>query len=451
MNSVTMSRAMVGYVCFLLLFFGVTSPIVGAVSTDNSQRGSLQRFIDAASPGDTVIIPAGQYVGPVIIRKAMTLQADQGATLFTPSGTSAPAVTVQADGVRIVGLHIVQPNDDEYSTAVLLEKVNATVLRNLHIETNSFGILLREANQSNITHNNIEWLNRESSAKQATKKNGIDLFKANDNVIDSNKITAMHDGIYVESSHRNTLTHNSIFHSRYGIHTMYSQQPVIRYNLGEYNVTGAMVMGVQGAVVEQNTFRKQSENVNSQGILLFDVQKSYVRHNVVDGNRVGLYIEQSSHNYITHNEVIRNFVGVQWLESANNQFTQNDFVANVIAAEVDEQAGNTMKHNYWDAFQGIDVDGDRISNTSFAISPFFQRVTKQVPAFQLFFQSPSMLFLESMMTLDQSSWMKDEAPLMQPVGRTSVASSTSTVWTMALWLSLMMLMVSLIYYLGVKR
>lgn len=165
-------------------------------------------------------------------------------------------------------------------------------------------------------------------------------------------------------------------------------------------------------------------------------------------------MELSSDNELKGNDVWRNFTGVQLLESEGNRFSGNRFVANVVEAEAADSAGNVMEHNYWDAFQGLDVDGDGTSDMPYAINPFYQRLIDRTPAFQLFFQSPGIAFLSGMFAERNADWSSDFSPLMKmPVETfetTRLAKSQDLVVAIA-GILLMLSSITIIYYLGVKR
>ncbi|PWV89435.1 nitrous oxidase accessory protein [Paenibacillus cellulosilyticus] len=437
-----------GWLAACLLLLGVFVWIAPCAAYASLDKGTIQQLIDEAKPGDTVTIAPGEYRGAITIDKSVTLVGEPGTVIVNDA--AQPAVTITADGVSVSGITVEQRSMEE-STAIELVASN-TMLSNLDIHTHAFGIRLRKSNRNEIADNSIQWLGEMSGqeVKMSAKRNGIDLYDSHDNVISGNRISSMNDGIYQESSHRNQVIGNRIDHSRYGIHCMYTEGTIVRGNAGNYNVTGAMVMGVTDAIVEDNSFTKQSENVNSQGLLLFDVHTSTIANNRVEGNRIGFYVEQSSKNDIRNNSIERNFVGIQFLESEGNELQANDFIANVINAEATDSPDNRLTANFWDNFSGIDADGNGRSDISYAINPFFQQLTHQTPAFQLFFQSPGMQFLETMMQSDRSSWTVDIEPLMMPAGQQAMAGKHNSY---TFWVSLCLLLIStiIIYNTGVKR
>jgi nitrous oxidase accessory protein len=376
----------------------------------HQEHQELQALLDAAKPGDSIILKEGVYEGPVVIDKRLVLSADKPGGVILRNNSSRPALSIQGDGVKVEGLSIQDISVKENAT--VLVSGQRVILAGLHILTGADGIAIRDAHDGTVKDTVIQWAPK--GVRQANKGNGIDLYNAHRWTLTGNEITDVHDGIYMENSDDALVSGNVLRLSRYGVHCMYTKRTVIENNEGDRNVTGAMVMTARQVSVVGNTFTKQSENVNSQGILLYDAHETSVKDNRVDGNRVGLYIEQSTLNKVEGNSVSYNFIGLQLLESDDNGITGNGFVGNVADAQARGSRSNSIRGNYWDGFQGIDTDGDGSSDISYAINPFFQGLTQKRPPFQLFFQSPGMVFLEGLYGGDSSGWARDSAPLMAP-------------------------------------
>jgi nitrous oxidase accessory protein len=413
-------------------------------------RNNLQDLIKRAKPGDTLLIQPGDYKGPLVIDKPVEIKAMSGKVRII-NESNQPAIQLMASHSRLIGLEIV--DQAPKSSAAIVVTGNDNILNNLNIQTKSSGIRLRKASRNMIQKSTISWLEQkgEPPTPLSNKGNGIDLWGAHENRITENVISNLHDGIYLESSNWNRIEGNRLERSRYGIHCMYTNYMIIRNNVGSYNVTGAMIMGVTNSRVIGNTFYKQSENVNSQGLLMYDVRTSVIRQNHLEDNRVGLYVERSQNNELSNNIISRNFVGLQLKDANQNKSSGNQFYANVIQAEAVNSYDNEMKGNYWDDFKGIDIQNTGYSTIPYEINPFFQKLTESIPAYQLFFQSPGMSFLESMFTTNQDTWTKDISPLMKPSFKKGENSSPTTQTTF--WLGLFLLVASIIniFYLGVKR
>lgn len=342
----------------------------------------LQPMIDSARSGETLTLAPGTYLGPVHIDKRLTINgSNNGATLMNTAADGQIAVLIQADGVQLENLNI-QQNLDGEAAAVQVE-ADRVVLKGLAIHTAGFGIVLREADRGVITGNKIRWFIPQGTAP-GTRGNGIDLYNAHGTEIRENEISYLRDGIYLENSPNTVVDQNKLSYLRYGVHCMYINGSSVTNNAGEYNITGAMIMGVTDVVVSGNSFRKQSRNVHSQGILLYDVQTSSIVNNVVEGNRVGIYMQQSSDNTLQNNLVLRNYIGIQFEDAEGNRFQRNGFVANVIEAQATGSRDNELKENYWDAFSGLDLTGDGVSDLPYAINPFYQQLVSGNASYQLF-------------------------------------------------------------------
>lgn len=424
-----------------VVFYGI------AFAENSSGPIPLQPRIDRAVNGEVITLAPGTYSGPIVIDKSVTIQGDDSVVLINPK--AAPAISVQSDEVRLTGFRVRQEHLGEH--AAIHVTANQVVLSDLDIESQGYGIILRKASQGTLQHNLIRWTGP-SSTKNALKGNGIDLYASQEIRITDNEIHDVRDGIYMENSRSIEVANNRLFGNRYAIHLMYVHLSNVTGNLGERNVTGAMVMGANKAVVTGNTFRKQSENVHSQGILLYDVQRSIVADNVLEGNRVGLYIQESSENEISRNDLLRNFVGVQFNHAEGNELHSNRFVSNVIEAQAVESRNNVIRHNYWDSFQGLDLNGDGVSEAAYAINPFYQRLIQRNSAFQLFFQSPGMMFLSDLHTEGRSEWLTDLSPRMKLDAASRAYAGDNENNRFVPWLGgLLLLAAGYMFYLGGRR
>lgn len=385
----------------------------------------LQPLIDATPAGQTLVLSGERpYAGPAVVSAAISIVSAEGAVVTNMD--ERPALTLAADGVVLEGVEVVDGRRDPKTPAVLIRS-DRNELRRVVVKTSGGGIFLRNADDNVIADSRIEGANAGDRSEPYSKRgNGIDLLASSGNVIEGNTIVHVHDGVYVESGNETLVRGNRATDSRYGFHFMFSGKPELVGNVGEGNVTGGMVMGVESAVVTGNVFEKQTENVHSQGILLFDVHRSEVSGNRVAGNRVGFYIENSTENTLADNEIAQNFIGMQMIGSTGNELRSNVFVANVNQAQSTDSKDNSLAGNYWDDFQALDSDGDGYSDLSYEIDPFFLQITKDIDAFQIFFQTPGLPFLAQMFHADTADWLKDPSPLLRSPPTALVTSGAKT-------------------------
>ncbi|MED5018045.1 NosD domain-containing protein [Paenibacillus chibensis] len=403
-----LSKAWIVITALLLICCTGPSGHAWAESAQKQQPVLLQTLVDRAAEGDTIRLAAGTYAGPVNVNKRITIQGDGSTTLVNDSDKSA--MTLSADGVQITGLQIT--HNGALESAAVEVRGSKSKLENLSIRTLGYGIMVRDAGGTVIHDNQIAWF-EPNADRPEKKRNGIDLYNAPDTRITDNQIEYMKDGIYMEQGSSETVKGNRISYSRYGIHCMYINDSQVTGNVGEHNFTGAMVMVVKNTVVSDNSFQKQSYNVYAQGILLYDVQDSWVERNVVEGNRVGVYIEKSTGNRVADNGLFNNFVGIQMINADQNTFLHNGFVMNVIESMEKGSSSNRFTENYWDSFQGLDLNHDGRSDIPYAMNPFYQQIIARNAAYQLFFQSPSMTFLSNLFADPGRTTARDSAPLMQ--------------------------------------
>ncbi|MBO8156573.1 MAG: right-handed parallel beta-helix repeat-containing protein [Bacillaceae bacterium] len=416
-------------------------PVDGSAEGQNE----LQRMIDEATPGDVLTIPSGHYTGPIVISKPITLKGN--GEVVVQGNNLDVVVYIAADQVTLEGLTIEHQSKDKDTMAVLVEG-DGHQLTGLTVQTDGYGIVLRDAHQSEITKNTIKG-NAENERKD--RQNGIDLFGSHDNVIKGNDISYVHDGVYLERSEDNDITDNTVTHSRYGYHLMFTEGTRLTENISEQNVTGAMVMGTRGTVVSHNQFRKQLKHVFAQGLLLYDVLHAEVHHNHIHANLVGIFIQDSQENKIYQNEVAANYIGVQMLNAKDNHIYENQFVANVVSAQAQHSSNNQVKENYWDNHMGLDLDGDERSDIPYRADPFFYTIVKDTPAFQIFFQAPGMTFLENILKSDTSLWLEDAAPRKHPVLDMDESSQSVSIGLLAFSALLLLFSMYIIYYGGKRK
>lgn len=423
-------------------------PLLSAAG-GSGEPTALQPLIDAAGEGEVLVLEAGIYSGPVVIAKPMEIRAS-GSVHLTNSG-ERPAMEITADRTTVSGLKIIDGQTDRLIPAILVTG-SETRLTDVEIVTRASGIQLREAH-GNVLDNLTIYHPEAASQSPRTysdKGNGIDLWGSHNNRISGSRISFMHDAIYIENSESNTVEDNYAEGSRYGYHFMFSSDSLLRNNIGQFNVTGAMIMSSDRIEASDNEFSEQSESVNSQGILLYDVNESLINKNRIEGNRTGVYVEQVKDSIISDNWVARNFIGVEMLLSQNNELSGNHFISNVNQAQSVTSSGNRVNGNYWDDLQGIDLTGQGVSSLSYKTDPFFLNLTRTASAYQLFFQSPGIVFLKGMFPPAAEQILVDESPLMEPflrAGETSTASAATFVWGAIL----LLLSTFIIYIMGVKK
>jgi nitrous oxidase accessory protein len=416
--------------------------IFGLMSLLNSREvfadQTLQSRIDSTMEGGTLYLKKGVYHEPIVLDKPIVLVGEKGATF--QSCSTKPMITVTGQDVSLIGIAIVSCPKDESPAAILVSGQNH-LLEDLTIVTPIRGIQFDNTKKSMVRNITISGQGSE---------NGVDLWQSNSNRFERIQMKHVEDGFYMENSHHNTFIENTVQNSRYGFHIMFSNYITIRDNISRKNFTGAMIMGTKGSLIEANKLTDNNQNVNAQGLLLYDIHESAIRKNSISTNRVGMYMEDSNNNEIVSNNFTANFVGAQITKIENNRITNNSFSSNVNEIQAKEETHNIIENNYWDAALKLDTDGDRLSNLPYRADPYFLNLSKDVPAYQLFFQHPGMLLLQKMLKSPESVLVEDNSPLMKNNIHFDIKQETSRsiAWMISMF---MIISILLFIYLGRKK
>ncbi len=384
--------------CSLVLFvFPISS---------QAEKNSIQQLIDEAQPGDTINVKQGIYEENIIIDKPIHLIGEN--EVIIQNKKEKPIITIQANNVKIENIAF------EFQTAnhspTILIQGNENILTKLQIKTNSIGIKLDDANDNELVEITIEG---EETTPINQRQHGIDLWKSSNNIISHNNITHVQDGIYVESSKKNNILENYVANSRYGYHLMFTEETTLMKNESYENISGMMVMGTKGTQVHNNMIKYNQKNVQSLGLLLFDVRNATIIENEIAHNRIGILIEDAFDNKFTKNMIQNNYIGVQFKRAENNTITNNSFVANVVQGQAEDSSDNKTNNNYWGDHKGLDITGDRTSDLTYEINPFFLHLTNEYPPYRLLFDSPGMIFLEELLHTPVEEKLTDLSPLME--------------------------------------
>lgn len=363
-------------------------------------ENSLQAIINATPAGATVHLKNEVYHEPIVVKKPIILQGEQGTVFKTCS--DQPSMIISGTNVTVRSIRIDSCKQDSSKAAILVTGKGHR-LEELTIHSKKIAIKLEKANHSVLK--NIKIIGQR-------KENGVDLWESSGNSFSEFDTSSVQDGFYMENSSSNSFIGNTITDSRYGIHVMYSDQILINENVSKRNITGAMVMETNQTTVVNNRLMDNNQNVNAQGLLMYGVHHSTIRGNLISNNRVGMYIEESSGNEIRENQLIGNFIGTQLNRAESNKLESNLFIRNITEIQANQAGNNQIQHNYWDSAWKLDSDGDGQSNVPYQADPYFLKLMKDAPEYQLFFQHPGMILLQKLLKSPDRLLVTDASPLM---------------------------------------
>ncbi|MCL6573135.1 MAG: right-handed parallel beta-helix repeat-containing protein [Bacillus sp. (in: Bacteria)] len=420
----------------LLLVAGIFSFFSGEGA---SAEISLQSQINATPAGGTLRLQAGTYHETIVLKKPIVLEGEKGTILSACS--YKPAILITGKEVSLKGIKIVSCEKNKSPFALFMSGKNHH-LEDVTLDVGEVGIKLENVAKTSFLNINIEG---------SGKDNAIDLWESHQNSFERVTITNAQDGFYLENSHYNTFIGNTIRDSRYGLHIMFSDNITAIRNVSINNYTGAMVMGTNHSVLKENQLIKNNQNVNAQGLLLYEVFDSVINDNQLSSNRVGLFMEDSSGNELKGNEFTANYVGAQINRIEKNIIEGNTFISNVNDFQATAGTNNNIiRFNYWDAAMKLDSDGDGRSNLPHPADPYFLNLTKETPAYQLFFHHPGLVLLQKMLKSPEHTLVTDAAPLMiNPLKHNDQTDPQKAIfWVMSL---IMMSGSLLIIYFGRKK
>lgn len=375
--------------------------------------------LEAAEPGDTIRVAPGTYVGALVVDRPVVLIGEAGAVL--DGGGAGTVVTVAADSVEVRGFRIRNGGrslDRDEAAIKLVHCTGCRVVDNT-IERSLHGIYLLESHGATVAGNTIHG---NEALVEARRGNGIHLFNANGNRIESNVIRASRDGIYFSFASHNEVTGNDVARVRYGLHYMYSDDNRFTRNRFTRNAAGAAIMFSKRIVLRDNLFADHV-GYRAYGILLQTSTRITAERNRIEGNLVGVFLDNSMHNLFRENAILGNGTGIDLLSSAEaNTFTENAIVQNRTAVRKAAGGGRNVwavdgRGNYWGDRSVFDLDGDGIGDRPYRAGDPFASLAALRPVLEIFAGTPAaraLSWAEQAFPVFDPPRVEDPAPLVRP-------------------------------------
>lgn len=291
------------------------------VGRTHADYSTIQRAINAATNGATIIIKNGSYNELIVINKTITLIGeDKNTTIihFNPDYqmSQVPILNISANNCSIENLQITLSNNSGSSIGILLINSKFNTIEN------------------NIITNVAE---------------GIYSFNSKYNTIENNIITNVTNGIKIVSSESNTIINNEIKNNQIGIMTSRSMNNVISHNIFSNNT-------------RYNIILQTSSDDNN------------ISFNIISNSPYGIYIQASQLNNVYKNCVQNNQIGLYPCCGTQLNYFYNNTLINNSAKNAGEKTGlniwynnQTGTGNYWDDYNGSDKNQDGIGDTPYMI------------------------------------------------------------------------------------
>ena len=339
---------------------------------------TLREGIKIAKDGDTILLNKGIYKeGNIIINKAIYLIGIDGPVLDGENKNEI--LTLTGKNIVIKSIHFANGGYSSMNDYAALKIIDATniLIENNSITNASFGIHLANTINSVIRNNTI----RGNDKSEHLSGNGIHLWKCADMLVENNSIQGHRDGIYFEFVTESTIQNNlSEKNIRYGLHFMFSSNDNYFNNTFRNNGAGVAVMYSHKVMMEGNKF-EMNWGPSSYGILLKDITDSYIQHNTFFKNSVGIHMEGSSRIDVSKNIFKENGWALKVQASCDdNNFFQNNFFGNSFDVGTNGSlALNKFYNNYWDKYEGYDLNKDGIGDVSYHPVSMYSMIVEQDP------------------------------------------------------------------------
>ncbi len=403
----------------LFIFYLITfKPYAATLYVGQQHRfKTIKSAIISASSGDTVIVEKGFYKeGNIIIDKPLyflgrDLPILDGDRKFEVLSIKANHVTVK--GFRIQ--HSGYATLDDPGGVKVYESEHVTIIDN-YVYDNFFGIYIQYSKRCLIKNNKIIAFGKQ----EQEIGNGIHCWKSDSLQIIGNYVKGNRDGIYFEFVTNSVIWRNiSVKNIRYGLHFMFSNDDAYFCNLFENNGAGVAVMYTKNVVMMNNTF-KENWGDASYGILLKDISDSYIFNNRFLNNTSAIFMDGANRVKIEKNIFQSNGWGLKIQASCmDNEIINNNFLANTFDVSTNGSLVlNKFVANYWDKYQGYDLNKDGIGDIPYRPLSLFSVIVETNPPAMLLFRSFMVSLLDKsekiLPSLTPDNFI-DNTPLMRSI------------------------------------
>ena len=376
---------------------------------------TIQSAIDAAKNGDTVLVEAGIYKEKnIIIQKSIVLKGINFPIL--DGEHKYEIISIKAKNATIDGFKMQYGGRSEMrdiGAIMIYDSYKVTAINNILDDTN-FGIYVQNSKSCTIKNNSITAYGK----NEVQSGNGISCWKSDSLIIIGNKIKGHRDGIYFEFVTNSLVWRNiSTKNIRYGIHFMFSHHDTYIGNVFEENESGVAVMYTHHIQMYNNFFLNNWGDA-AYGILLKDITDSDISGNYFTKNTVALHMEGCSRINLYKNTFSFNGWAVKIQASCdNNDFTKNNFTNNTFDIGTNGSLVlNTFNGNYWDKYEGYDLDRDKIGDVPYHPVSMYAMIIDSNPAALMLFRSLIVTLLdksEKILPSITPENLKDNTPIMR--------------------------------------
>lgn len=347
---------------------------------------SVKTGIALAKDGDTLMVHGGWYKeGNIVIDKKIVFI---GKGLPVLDGEKKHEVlSIKSDSVVVEGFKVIKSAYATITDPCGIKVYNSkyVVIQNNVLDDNFFGIYLQNSQNCTIKNNHLKAYGKD----EQQLGNGIHCWKSNDILIIANTIDGHRDGIYFEFVYDSVIWRNiSVNNIRYGLHFMFSHSDTYITNVFRNNGAGVAVMYSKDVKMFNNYF-EENWGDSAYGLLLKEISDSYIFNNRFARNTSGIYMEGTSRIKVEKNSFESNGWGMKIQASCmENEIVNNNFLKNTFDISTNGSLVlNTFNANYWDKYEGYDLDKDGMGDVPYHPLSLFAVLTENTPSAMLLYRS----------------------------------------------------------------
>jgi len=379
---------------------------------------ALQALLDAAPAGATLRLAPGDYAGPAVLRKPLTLDG-AGRARLRGNGRGT-VLRIETSGASVRGLALDGSGDthDGIDAGILVVGDDNVIEANT-LEDVLFGIHLKSGKRNRIVGNRVTG----KYLPLGQRGDALRLWNSRHNRIENNRFERARDLTFANSPD-NQVVGNRFHDGRQAMHVIFSPRLLIADNLLENTGTGIVAMYSPELTVRGNRIRHVLDG-GGAGIAFKDSGGTLIEGNELVHCAVGLMADSPLNaeltltiraNRFAHNLIALSFYG----ELGGHRILDNRFESNLTQVFVSAPgvgAGNVWQGNYWSDYQGFDRDGDGIGDTPHENWLYADRIWMELPKTQFFRNAPVLELIDFLERLAPFSLphliLRDAQPLMR--------------------------------------
>lgn len=352
----------------------------------NEGYKTIKQALASAKDGDTIIINKGTYrEGNILIKKRVVILGKGYPVL--DGQAKHEVLSINRDSVVVKGLKIINSGHSALNDPCgikVYDSDNVMIVNNI-LDNNFFGIYIQNGKKCIIKNNSVVAYGED----EQLIGNGIHCWKCDNLQIIGNKISGHRDGIYFEFVTESVIWRNIAQNNvRYGLHFMFSHNDAYITNIFKNNGAGVAVMFTKNVKMFNNYF-EENWGDSAYGLLLKEISNSYIYNNKFCRNTSGIYMEGTSRVKVEKNIFSANGWGMKIQASCmENEIVNNNYLKNTFDISTNGSLVlNTFNSNYWDKYEGYDLNKDSIGDVPYHPLSLFAVLTESNPSTMLLYRS----------------------------------------------------------------